>query len=96
MGESPTFTVYKDLYFPDGSIVLSVVEDNQTMRFRVHKSVLSRNSLFFANMFGIPQPSQNPSELVEGCPAINLTGDSISDWITVLGALYNVYVSTLR
>jgi hypothetical protein len=90
-----TLTVHKDLYFPDGNIVLNVVEDNQTMRFCVHKSVLSRNSLFFADMFGIPQPPENHSQMVEGCPAINLTGDTIDDWTTILGALYNVYVSTL-
>lgn len=93
MGAAPALNVYSDFYFPDGNIVLDVVEDSATTRFRVHKSLLSRNSLFFAGMFDIPQPPEKPSELVDGCPVINLTGDSVGDWIIIFGALYNVYVS---
>ncbi|EKM75535.1 hypothetical protein AGABI1DRAFT_132200 [Agaricus bisporus var. burnettii JB137-S8] len=74
VGAAPALNVYSDFYFPDRNIVLDVIEDGATTRFRVHKSLLSRNSPFFAGMFDIPQPPEKPSELVDGCPVINLTG----------------------
>jgi hypothetical protein len=77
------------IYFPDGNIVLDVVEDDRVMRFRVHKSLLSRHSDFFRDMFDIPQPPQNPSGLVDGCSVISLTGDSIDDWKILFNALYD-------
>lgn len=47
------YTPHSDLWFQDGSVILAT----ETTLFRVHISVLSRHSLFFRDMFRLPQPS---------------------------------------
>ncbi|CCM06578.1 uncharacterized protein FIBRA_08856 [Fibroporia radiculosa] len=42
----------KEFWFEDGNIVLGV----ETTAFRVHRSLLSRSSDVFRDMFDIPQP----------------------------------------
>lgn len=52
------YTPYPDLWFQDGSVILAT----ESSLFRVHISVLSRHSLFFRDMFRLPQPPQIPSQ----------------------------------
>ena len=42
----------EDLYFSDGSVILSAedADQNQILYFRVHKSVLAKNSLVFEDI----------------------------------------------
>lgn len=74
-----------DLWFDDGSVVLHV-EDTQ---FRVHRTMLSKHSVIFRDMFAVPQPpASDEEEMVEGCPVV-LLPDSAQDWTIVLKVLYN-------
>ncbi|KAJ7169110.1 hypothetical protein C8R43DRAFT_945073 [Mycena crocata] len=70
-----------ELWHSDGSVVLQA-EDTQ---FRVHWSVLSRNSSFFRDMQGLPQPPDQPS--IDGCPVVELP-DVKADVEYLLTALY--------
>ncbi|KAL4250270.1 hypothetical protein ABKN59_003132 [Abortiporus biennis] len=75
-----------DLWFDDGNIVL-IAHD---LHFRVHRSILSYHSVFFKDMFGLPQPptssagslseganaaAGHDSENIEGCPVVRMTDD---------------------
>jgi hypothetical protein len=75
-------TRHPDLWFDDGSIVLSV----QMTLFRVHRTTLSKHSTVFADMFSIPQPLDQVT--IEGCPVVNLP-DSAADFAYLLKALYD-------
>lgn len=84
---------HPDLWFSDGSVVLK--SDN--IMFRVHMSVLSRHSVFFRDMFTLPQPipaasssnsNHSQDETVEGCPVV-LLQDSADDLTSLLVALYD-------
>jgi len=75
-------TRHPDLWFNDGSIVLSV----QTTLFRVHRSILSAHCTVFADMFNIPQPADQSS--IEGCPIVHLP-DSAQAFACLLKALYD-------
>lgn len=59
-------TPCKDLWFDDGNVILVAGESG----FRVHRSVLSRNSTVFCQLLDLPHPSS--SALMDGCPVINL------------------------
>lgn len=73
------------LWFDDGSIVIQV-EDTQ---FRVHRSMLSKYSVIFRDMFTVPQPPASDEEaMVEGCLVVQLQ-DSAHDWVIVLQAMYS-------
>ncbi|KAJ7158457.1 hypothetical protein C8R46DRAFT_1109224 [Mycena filopes] len=72
-----------EIWHPDGSVVLQAHET----QFRVHWSILAKNSSFFRDMLGLPQPPDQPS--VDGCPIIELPGDSVEDVENVLHALYD-------
>jgi hypothetical protein len=45
-----------DFHCEDGNIVLSAKDENCTVYFRLHKSILAQNSPVFADMFSIPSP----------------------------------------
>ncbi|KAJ7366481.1 hypothetical protein DFH08DRAFT_665507, partial [Mycena albidolilacea] len=64
------------------------VKDTQ---FRVNRDsdVLAYNSLAFHGMFTVPQPANETQ--IEGCPVVELTGDSVKDMELFLTALYNPY-----
>ncbi|KAF7297739.1 BTB domain-containing protein [Mycena kentingensis (nom. inval.)] len=79
-GEAP-IARSPDYWFDDGSIVLQV----ESTQFRVAKSMLARHSSVFADMLSLP-PTQDP--LIEGCPLVELAGDSSRDWTHLLGAIY--------
>lgn len=45
---------HKDFWFEDGNVVFVA---RKSMAFRVHKSILSRKSTVFRDMFAMPQPA---------------------------------------
>ncbi|KAJ6466356.1 hypothetical protein C8R45DRAFT_1021412 [Mycena sanguinolenta] len=71
-----------DYWFDDGNIILQV----ESTQFRVAKSVLSRHSSVFRDMFLVPLPADEPT--VEDCPVVVLVGDTAQDWALFLGAMY--------
>ncbi len=76
----------QDLWFEDGSVVMIA----QTTAFRVHKSVLSRHSCTFSELFSIPQPADPESvDLIDGCPMVRVT-DSAHDFQHILHILYDI------
>ncbi|KIJ55806.1 hypothetical protein M422DRAFT_200144 [Sphaerobolus stellatus SS14] len=78
---------HSDLWFDDGSVVLRA--ECPTMLFRVHRALIARHSEVFRNMFEIPQPPNNEqSEMIEGCPVIDLH-DNSADLASLLCALYD-------
>lgn len=87
---------HKGLWFEDGSVICRA-EDNL---FCVHMSVLERHSMFFRDMFAIPQPAAGLSDslIIEGSvmrhsaqriPVITLF-DKAEDVANLLNALYNI------
>lgn len=81
--ESNGLSRHPHFYFEDGSIVLDV---KRTL-FRVHQSVLARQSDVFRSMFSLKQPDSAPT--IDGCPSVELVGDCPKDVEEVLGALYD-------
>lgn len=77
-----TSTARSEIWYSDGSVVLQA-EDRL---FRVHWGVLARQSSFFSDMQGLPQPPDQPS--VEGCPVIELP-DHSADVEHLLTAAYD-------
>ncbi|RDX51165.1 hypothetical protein OH76DRAFT_1481836 [Lentinus brumalis] len=75
-----------EFWFHDGNVVLVA----QRGAFRVHRSILSRHSEVFRNMFAIPVPStpDSSTEQLEGLPAIPVS-DSAHDFKHLLHALYD-------
>ncbi|KAJ6504145.1 hypothetical protein C8R47DRAFT_1038420 [Mycena vitilis] len=71
-----------DIWQDDGNVVLQA----ESTQFRVHWSVLSKNSSFFHGLRNLPQPPDQPT--VEGCPVVTLH-DSVLDVKYLLEALYN-------
>ena len=65
----------EDLYFDDGSIVISA---NQTsgdlVYFRVHKSLLSKQSTVFKDMFSLPSPTE--VDTYDGLPLVHVHDDA--------------------
>lgn len=72
----------EDFWFVDGSIVLVA----QTVAFKVHHSVLARNSEVFRDLFAMPQPLSE--ETMDGCPML-IVHDSPSEIRYLLGVLYD-------
>ncbi|KDR68189.1 hypothetical protein GALMADRAFT_146439 [Galerina marginata CBS 339.88] len=70
------------IWFEDGSIIIQAT----STQFRVHKSVLSRNSRFFRDLFTVPQPKNEPT--IEGCAIVHVADDP-DDWQHVLEILYD-------
>ena len=69
---------HPDFWFHDGSIILSV----QNTLFRVHQTVLSNHSGFFAGLFTLPQPSGEV--VVDGCHVVPLYDDKVEDVVDLL------------
>ncbi|KAI0750321.1 hypothetical protein C8Q80DRAFT_684276 [Daedaleopsis nitida] len=78
-----------DVWFDDGNIV--VVAHNTA--FRCHKTVLSRHSVVFMDLFAVPQPasastgSLGPVAMLDDCPAVHVSGPSY-DFRELLLAIY--------
>lgn len=56
---------HPEFWFFDGSIVLVA----ECTMFRVHKAFLARHSVFFRDMFTLPQPQEDPSSSTRPSPA---------------------------
>ncbi|KAJ6584635.1 hypothetical protein B0H19DRAFT_1227316 [Mycena capillaripes] len=78
----PQFLRSPEFWFDDGNIILQV----ESTQFRLAKSVLSMHSSVFCDMFMMPLPANEPT--VEGCPVVILSGDTVQDWVHLLGAMY--------
>lgn len=98
--QSPSGLVkHSDLWFTDGSVILRA----ENIIYRVHISQLSRHSMFFRDLFTLPQGCQadvphndNDTNVLEGCPVIHLH-DTAEDVSNLLTALYDgPYVSQLN
>ncbi|KAF8989031.1 hypothetical protein BDQ17DRAFT_1393350 [Cyathus striatus] len=70
------------LWFDDGSVILQA----EATLFKVHRTVLSRHSSVFRDMFSVPQPYDEPT--LDGCPLVHLS-DSASDIAELLEVLYD-------
>lgn len=89
---------HSDLWFTDGSVILQA----ENTIYRVHISQLSRHSMFFRDLFTLPQGcpadvshNDNDTNVLEGCPLIHLH-DTAEDVSNLLTALYDgPYVSQL-
>lgn len=87
VNEDESVSRHPDLWFSDGSVVLRA----ETTLFRVHISQLVRRSLFFRDLFALPQPAKDEVGLdgtFDGCPLLILH-DSAEDLSNLLNALYD-------
>ncbi|KAF8167121.1 hypothetical protein B0H34DRAFT_645137 [Crassisporium funariophilum] len=75
-------TRHKDLWFYDGSIVLSV----ESSLFRVHQTVLALHSKFFERLFANPQPPECET-IIDGCHVMPMQEDE-KDVVDLLNAVY--------
>lgn len=83
----PSVQPHGELWFDDGNVLLIA----ETTSFRVHKSILSRHSEFFNDMFRLPQPAYagGDTDVPDAqCPAVH-TSESAADLAHFLGAIYN-------
>lgn len=84
---------HSSLWYEDGNVVLST----NSYLYRVHKSILSRHSPVFRDMFQVSDDAEEDtkdtikpsSEQYEGVPLITMGGDSDADVCTLLSTLYN-------
>lgn len=83
LAENPWATRHPDFWFSDGSIILKV----QNTMFRVHKTTLASHSTVFADMFGVPQPTDQ--DAIEGCAVIEVPQDRAADFEQLLKAIYD-------
>ncbi|KAG5653415.1 hypothetical protein H0H81_000702 [Sphagnurus paluster] len=92
-----SFKMHADLWFKDGSVICRA----EKTLFKVHMSVLARHSVFFKDMFSIPQPKSESSAWcdntskdmfrgvhTDGVPVIELY-DTAEDVGNLLTALYD-------
>ena len=87
VNEGDNLLRHPDLWFSDGSVVLRA----ESTLFRVHISQLVRRSLFFRDLFSLPQPANDAVGLdgtFDGCPLLVLH-DSADDLSNLLKALYD-------
>lgn len=86
------YTVEPDLWFEDGNIILVSAQPNPT-GFRVHRSLLARNSEFFRDMFQLARPEDDVGGLESStglqCTVLPLM-DSAPDIQTFLNMIYTV------
>ncbi|KAI1782785.1 hypothetical protein LXA43DRAFT_1068289 [Ganoderma leucocontextum] len=77
---------HPEFWFSDGSLILRA----HSTLFRVHISQLCRKSVFFRDLFSLPQPSEpdrNERQL-EGCPVLDLH-DSPEDVANLVKVIYD-------
>ena len=78
------FTHSADLWLADGNVVLQIEET----AFRVYTGILSRHSVFFKNLFTLPQPPE--AEMYEGCPLVILQDDKPEEVRYFLLSLFDI------
>ena len=84
---------HPEFWFSDGSLILCA----QSTLFRVHISQLCRKSVFFRDLFSLPQPPQSDLDerQLEGCPVLDLH-DSPEDVANLVKVIYDgPYVPSL-
>jgi hypothetical protein len=65
----------EDLYFEDGNIIISASNaSGDLIYFRVHKSILSKQSIVFRDMFSLPSVSD--VETYDGVPLVHVHDDA--------------------
>ncbi|KAK7055567.1 hypothetical protein R3P38DRAFT_2847848 [Favolaschia claudopus] len=75
-------TMVKKLWFPDGDIVLAI----EKRLLKVHRRRLCCSTVF-SDMLHIPQPPE--TDQIDGCPSVELVGDTLADWEVSLGWIYD-------
>ena len=81
--ETPDEIIRSKYWFDDGNIILQA----ENTQFRVHRSLLSNQSVVFSDMFSMPQPmALDP--LVDGCPVVFLS-DKADDLELVMAIFYD-------
>lgn len=79
----------EDLYFEDGSVVISAADvDENLLYFRVHKSILSKQSAFFKDMFSLPTVPTSEEETYDGLPLVHVHDDA-KEFKQFLQAIYD-------
>lgn len=82
------------LYFSAGDVILATQKDGVRHLFRVHKSILSHNSLVFEDMFALPS-SESLNETYDNAPVVRMH-DDFKDLESLLNVFYDqTYVPTL-
>ena len=78
----------EDLYFEDGSVIISAnnIGSGDLVYFRVHKSVLSKQSTVFKDMFSLPSPSD--IDTYDSLPLVHVHDDA-KDFKQFLQAIYD-------
>ena len=79
------------IWFPDGNVILQTTSpsEDEFHLFRCHKSVLSKHSVVFAEMFGLENyVCVRRSEEYEGVPVISIP-DASADVDALLNMLYD-------
>ena len=82
--ETMRLTRKPELWFDDGNVVFQA----QNTVFRVHKSVLRRESAFFEDMFSLPQ-STTLEETYDGYPLIKVQ-DNAEDMAILLLVIFDL------
>lgn len=80
--DAPSVIQSAKFWFEDATVVLQA----EAQQFRVHRGVLSENSIFLADMFKLPQPENEP--LIDGRPLVHVH-ETAQEWEDVLTMLYN-------
>lgn len=77
---------HPEFWFSDGSLVLRA---GSTL-FRIHVSQLCRKSVFFRDMFSLPQPlpADQEKEMIDDCPVLDLH-DSPQDVAYLVKVIYD-------
>jgi hypothetical protein len=66
----------EDLYFEDGNVIISTSSGGDDLiYFRVHKSVLSKQSVVFRDMFSLPSVS-DVDTMYDGVPLVRVHDDA--------------------
>ena len=84
--DGPAFVEDQEVWMDDGNVVVSA-GSHPTHLFKCHRSVLSKHSVAFERILGIP-PSTAPEEQYEGLPRVHLTDDT-DDVRRLLKILYD-------
>ncbi|KAJ7680626.1 hypothetical protein DFH06DRAFT_424841 [Mycena polygramma] len=77
-----------NFYFEDGNIVLSAKDpEDCVVYFRLHRSIVSKHSPVFADMFTLPPPAS--AEQYDGVPLVEMAGDSAETLRSLIALLYD-------
>ena len=63
-----------EVWLSDGSIVIAAADD---VAFRVHKSILSRRSEVYNDLFSLPNADAAMAETMDGCPVVRVSDSSV-------------------